>query len=248
MGARRRKEYRVKVGDVELSYLVDGHPSAPPLVLLHALSMNARDWSRVSLLLGQQFRVYSLNFRGHGGSGWAPTYAFKDLATEVVGFLDALGIDRAAVVGHALGGIVATFVAAMFPNRVSALVVEEGPPPRIGGPRMAFGEMGLPGVAYDRLALLQVADQMNHPDGTWARMGLRIRAPTLVIGGGPLSHIPEEWNMELAATIAGGRFVRIPAGHFIHKRRMAEFVAQVWTFLEGQLLRSTSVPRTPAGP
>ena len=162
MGARRRKEYRVKVGDVELSYLVDGHPSAPPLVLLHALSMNARDWSRVSLLLGQQFRVYSLNFRGHGGSGWAPTYAFKDLALEVVGFLDALGIDRAAVVGHALGGIVATFVAAMFPNRVSALVVEEGPPPRIGGPRMAFGEMGLPGVAYDRLALLQVADQMNH--------------------------------------------------------------------------------------
>ncbi|MFO0724729.1 MAG: alpha/beta hydrolase [Myxococcota bacterium] len=227
-------------GEQELSYFVDGNSEAPPIVLLHDLSLNARDFSKVSLALAQRFRVYSLNLRGHGGSGWGTSYGFRELAGDVAAFLEGLRLEPAALLGHGLGGTVATFVAAHYPTKISALVVEEGPPPRRGGPRMALGELGVPGVAYDRAALIQVVAQMEHPDPSWANLGLRIQAPTLILGGGPLSHIPESWSLELAATIARSRFLRIPAGHFIHKRKTAEFLAEVGPFLETHLApRST---------
>jgi pimeloyl-ACP methyl ester carboxylesterase len=57
-------------------------------------------------------------------------------------------------------------------------------------------------------------------------------APTLVIGGGPTSHVPQDELARLAERLPAGRFVTIPAGHLIHTERPARFLAAVTPFLQ----------------
>jgi pimeloyl-ACP methyl ester carboxylesterase len=74
--------------------------------------------------LAERHRVYVLDQRGHGETQ-APAccYAFADLVYDVVTFMDAMRIERAAVAGHSLGSFVAQHLAAAHPARVSRLVL-----------------------------------------------------------------------------------------------------------------------------
>jgi len=63
-------------------------------------------------------------------------------------------------------------------------------------------------------------------------LAAEIRLPTLIIAGGPDSHVPQDLLAELADRIPGGRIVTIPAGHHIHAERPEEFVAAVHAFLK----------------
>ena len=75
--------------------------------------------------LAARHRVFALDQRGHGDSDRPATgYAMHDLAADVVAFMDAQGIRRAAVVGHSMGSIVAREVARLAPARLSHLVLE----------------------------------------------------------------------------------------------------------------------------
>jgi pimeloyl-ACP methyl ester carboxylesterase len=74
--------------------------------------------------------VIALDQRGHGESQWAepPAYATENFAADLVGFLDALGLARAALIGHSMGGHNAMSFAAWHPDRVSALVIVDSRP------------------------------------------------------------------------------------------------------------------------
>ena len=76
-----------------------------------------------------------------------------------------------------------------------------------------------------------VYDQLNDPDPAWWDRLTEITAPTLIIGGGPGSHIPQDKLEETAARLPRGTLRVIPAGHHVHTARPAEFTAAVLAFL-----------------
>ncbi|HSE26634.1 MAG TPA: alpha/beta hydrolase [Gemmatimonadales bacterium] len=121
--AVRFGEVRLATG-VWIRYAEQGDPAGEPVILLHGLSDSWFSWSRVLPLFPSGWRVYALDQRGHGDSDRPESgYTARDLAADVVAFLDAKGIGRATVVGHSMGGIVAQHVAAIAPERLSRLVL-----------------------------------------------------------------------------------------------------------------------------
>jgi len=219
----------VEVGGVRLAYRVSGPSDAPPLVLLHALGESAADWDGVAPVFAQQRRVYALDLRGHGRSDWPGTYSLELMRADVVGFLDVLTLDRVDVIGHSLGGIVAYLVAAGEPRRVRRLVLEDVPAPR---PRKPVTPVRPDGeLDFDWAMVLAVRKQVDTPDPTWLELLDRITAKTLVLAGGPSSHVPQEGTAELARRITDGRVVTIACGHLIHAVEPMTFTKTVLPFL-----------------
>jgi non-heme chloroperoxidase len=109
---------------IRLRYAEQGGGPGEPIILLHGLSDSWFSFSRVLPLLSAQRTVYALDQRGHGDSD-KPTsgYAMRDLAADVIAFMDAKRIDRATVLGHSMGSFVAQQVALAAPQRVSKLIL-----------------------------------------------------------------------------------------------------------------------------
>lgn len=109
---------------VRLRYLAQGDPAGRPVILLHGITDSWFSFSRVLPDLSKAHRVYALDLRGHGDSDRpADGYAPRDMAADVIAFMDALGIRRATLVGHSMGSFVAQQAALAAPERVAALVL-----------------------------------------------------------------------------------------------------------------------------
>ncbi|MER5934034.1 alpha/beta hydrolase [Streptomyces sp. NPDC002054] len=222
----------IDVGGVRLAYQVSGPPDAPPLVMLHALGEDATDWDIVAPVFARSRRVYALDLRGHGRSDWPGTYSLQLMRDDVLGFLDALALDRVDLVGHSMGGIVAYVLAEDCPQRVDRLVLEDVPIPR---PREQTTPARPDGkLTFDWDMVLAVRRQIDTPDAGWLERLSRITAKTLVVAGGPRSHVSQEGIAELARRVPHGRVVTIPAGHLIHKSEPMEFTKAVLEFLQSQ--------------
>jgi len=101
----------------------------PALVLLHAGLADRTMWAEhLEPLAATGRRVLALDLPGFGEAPVAPR---DDAWTDVLETLDALGIERAAVVGNSFGGAVALRVAAIAPARVESLVLISAPPPKL---------------------------------------------------------------------------------------------------------------------
>jgi len=95
------------------------------VVLVHGYGGDKNAWLFVQEPLATGRTVHALDLPGHGDSSKALAggAGLGDLAAVVLGFLDALGIDRAHLVGHSLGGAVVAAAAAMAPGRVRSLTL-----------------------------------------------------------------------------------------------------------------------------
>ncbi len=110
----------VTVNGVQLAYERRGRGT--PLVLLHGFPLDHHLWDEVVPYLEDSFDVILPDLRGFGGSTTVDTpYGMDDYAADIAGLLDQLGIPRAAVVGHSMGGYVALAFARLYPERVSGL-------------------------------------------------------------------------------------------------------------------------------
>ncbi len=115
---------------------VDEYGAGAPVVLVHGLGTTATDlWKNVTAELASDFRVVAYDLRGSGSSQVAPgPYPIELLAGDLAALIDALGLDRVAIVGHSLGGGIALQYAAAHPERTRAVVgvaaVAEPPKPR----------------------------------------------------------------------------------------------------------------------
>ncbi|GAB2749705.1 acetoin dehydrogenase dihydrolipoyllysine-residue acetyltransferase subunit [Salinifilum aidingensis] len=120
---------RVDTADVDgrsLSYSVLGEDApGEPLVLVHGYGGDKNSWLFVQEPLAQQRPVYALDLPGHGASGkdLGGGDVLGTLTRAVTGFLDALGIARAHLVGHSLGGAVSASAAEAAPQRVASLTL-----------------------------------------------------------------------------------------------------------------------------
>jgi pimeloyl-ACP methyl ester carboxylesterase len=110
--------------DVRLRYLDQGDPAGWPVILLHGLADSWFSFSRILSGLSGAHRLYVPDLRGHGDSDRpADGYALRDMATDVVAFMDFMGIPRATLVGHSMGSFVAQQAGATTPERVAGLVL-----------------------------------------------------------------------------------------------------------------------------
>ena len=219
----------IEVGGTRLAYRVWGSPGAEPLVLLHALGEGGADWDVVAPAFARHWQVYAPDLRGHGRSDWPGDYSVELMEADILGFLDALKLDRVDLIGHSMGGLVAYLLAGDHPERVSRLILEDVAAllPRMRGiPQQPEEEL-----PYDWAMVLAIRRQIDNPDPAWlGRLG-QITAETLVIGGGAPSYIPQAWVVELARQINDVQLETIPVGHLIHNASPDAFARMALEFL-----------------
>ena len=109
---------------MQLNYLESGQ-GEQSVLLLHGLFGSARNLTRLASALEPDFRVFRVDLRNHGESFHFDTMSLREMADDVRRLLDFLGIERAALVGHSLGGKVAMQFALSWPQRVTRLVVAD---------------------------------------------------------------------------------------------------------------------------
>ncbi|MBI1416967.1 MAG: alpha/beta fold hydrolase [Limimaricola sp.] len=120
---------RVDCGDVTLSVHRAGQGA--PLILLHGYPQNHHCWAAVAPGFAHDFDVIVPDLRGYGDSDAPPdddahtTYSKRRMAADIIGLMDALGIERAAVLGHDRGARVAYRLALDHPTRIFALGIVE---------------------------------------------------------------------------------------------------------------------------
>jgi pimeloyl-ACP methyl ester carboxylesterase len=140
------------VGDLSLYYETHGAVGDAPIVLVRGLGTQLIEWpsSLIDGLTRDGFYVVTFDNRDAGLSsevvveGPAPAYRLEDMADDVVGLMDVLGIDRAHVFGISLGGMVAQHVAFAHPDRMLSLV----------SVMSSSGDPGLPRPAPEIMARL----------------------------------------------------------------------------------------------
>ncbi|WP_290056456.1 alpha/beta fold hydrolase [Amycolatopsis solani] len=102
--------------------------SGPAVLLLHQTPRSLDEFRELQPLLAGEHRVIALDMPGFGNSTALPApQRIEDYARGVLAALDALGVDRTAVVGHHTGGVVAVELAAAAPDRITAVVLSSTP-------------------------------------------------------------------------------------------------------------------------
>jgi 3-oxoadipate enol-lactonase len=99
-------------------------PTAPTIVLLHALGCTAYlSWAMSIGELSRTYRVITLDQRWHGRGIRSARFRFSDCADDVAALMDELGVERAVIAGYSMGGAVAQLMWRQHPERVSGLVL-----------------------------------------------------------------------------------------------------------------------------
>jgi len=111
-----------------LYYELHGPPDGEPLLLSSGLGGSAHYWRPNVETFAEHFRVLSYDHRGTGRSDLVlpETVSIEDMADDVIALMDALGIERAHFVGHAIGGMIGMAIALKARDRLRRLMVING--------------------------------------------------------------------------------------------------------------------------
>jgi 3-oxoadipate enol-lactonase len=222
----------VGLEDVNLFARTYARRKRRPVVLLHALGETSASWTQVAPVLARVYQVHVLDLRGHGWSSWTGPYSLEKMSEDVLAFMDTVGLDRPHLVGHSLGGVLAYLLAERHPHRVGRLVLEDPLPPLPRprtSPERPEGELN-----FDWDLVAPLVAQADDPPSRWWDDLTSITAPTLVIGGGPTSHVPQDQLAEMARQIPSGTFTTLDTGHQVHRARPGEVADLVMAFLAGK--------------
>jgi pimeloyl-ACP methyl ester carboxylesterase len=107
-----------------LAYIDRGERAGPAVVLIHGYTDNARDWVPMLPYLSKRYRLILVDIRGHGQSSKPECcYTRLDFAYDIKLLLDALGVQKADIVGHSLGSIIGQTFAEYWPERTAHVVL-----------------------------------------------------------------------------------------------------------------------------
>jgi pimeloyl-ACP methyl ester carboxylesterase len=123
---------RVRVGALNIHCVVWGRGNDPIAVLLHGNGGHAHWWDSLLPALVPGHQVIAPDLRGHGKSEWPepPCYRLDDFAADLMGLLVHLAPEPVVLVGHSMGGRVAAWCAAHYPERFRRLALLDT---RMGG-------------------------------------------------------------------------------------------------------------------
>jgi pimeloyl-ACP methyl ester carboxylesterase len=225
--------------------------SGPPLILLHGLAGSGTWWDRNVPALSEAFSVTTVDLPGFGTSHPDARLILDEVPGQVAALIGELGLERAHLVGHSMGGLVAGGVAADYPERVDRLVLVDAGFLSLD-PTLRHRVTGmirtLPWTAPSILPVLMrdlmrsgpirmaaaTADLLRKD---WSDKLPSISAPTLVIWGEHDRVCNPRIGEQIAATVPDARLVIIPgAGHNPMWERPDDFDRQVLPFLQGASL------------
>lgn len=108
---------------LNLAYVELGNPKGRPLLLLHGFTDTSRSWSLIAPYLSDH-RLLIPDQRGHGAADAPPCcYSSHVYADDARQFMDLLGLERVAVLGHSMGSMTAITMASEYPDRVTEIVL-----------------------------------------------------------------------------------------------------------------------------
>jgi 3-oxoadipate enol-lactonase len=116
---------------VNTYYEDHGDAKSYPLILIHPIGGNILIWHHeIPLLLKSGFRVIAYEIRGHYRTGMSKVgaYAMQDLVTDLEHLLEHLNIKKCTIIGHSIGGIIASMYAAEHSDTVDAIVMINSSP------------------------------------------------------------------------------------------------------------------------
>ena len=151
---------RARVNDTDVAWFEVGH--GDPVVLVHGLADDHRAWRRVVGRLMLSRRVILYDFRGHGSTTLGEADGtLRQLGDDLVGVLDAIGLDQATVAGFSLGGTIAMRAAIDHPERIAALALV-GTSSRVNGAARAWYEERARLVELNDPSLRETLDADTH--------------------------------------------------------------------------------------
>jgi pimeloyl-ACP methyl ester carboxylesterase len=124
----RDLEIELPLPQLRLAARVWGDPSLPRLLALHGWLDNAASFETLAPLLCKHFHIVALDLPGHGRSQHRPAglwYHYVDYLGDVLAAADALAWQRFGLLGHSLGGAIASMIAAVAPERIDRLLLIE---------------------------------------------------------------------------------------------------------------------------
>jgi 3-oxoadipate enol-lactonase len=150
------------INSVPINFTLDGTTGAPLITFAHALSLNLRSFDDQIDAFKDQYRVLRLDLRGHGKTDKdGGSFSMEDLADDVVGLWDHIGVEKSHFVGSSLGAMVGLALALDHADRLSSLtfMASQGalPPERIGASRANIAAMR----ASDATAQTTMADEAD---------------------------------------------------------------------------------------
>lgn len=106
----------------------EGPDNGPPMLLIHGISGRWQDWESVIPIFADEWRIYSVDLRGHGKSSWVPDgYHWRNYALDQVRFIEDVIQESAYIIGHSLGGSTALGLCAERSDLVLAAIFEDPP-------------------------------------------------------------------------------------------------------------------------
>ena len=121
------KEKIFNTGSVKINY-AEGPASGPPLVLLHGIISRWQYFLPMIPSLLARWRIFSLDFRGHGKSGRVKgKYQIENYTQSIIAFLQKKITEPTILLGHSLGGAVALITANKLPGAVKAIIIGDTP-------------------------------------------------------------------------------------------------------------------------
>jgi len=157
------------VGGVRLHYYRTGHGEKPPLVLVHGFTDSGLCWSRVAHDLEAEYDVVMPDMRGHGLSARVGPGDDVDMAADLAGLIQGLGLKRPIVGGHSMGAMVTYELGVRHGELASALVLEDPPwwidrPPPGHGPPVGQWASELAGKTEEELLAQYRLEQPRWPE------------------------------------------------------------------------------------
>jgi pimeloyl-ACP methyl ester carboxylesterase len=219
----------------------------PPLVLLHGLAGSGGWWRRNVPALSSAYRVTVIDLPGFGSSHPGARLILDELPAQLAALLGELGIERAHVMGHSMGGLVAGALAADHPERVDRLVLVDAGflsfdpiwRHRVTGllRTLPWSWTILPLLVRDLVRsgptrMAGATAEVLRKD--WRHKLPAITAPTLVVWGEHDRVCSPRIGEQIVATVPDARLVTIGgAGHNPMWEKQADFDREVLAFLRG---------------
>ena len=250
----------IEINDAKIYYRVFGYdqPERAPIVLIHGSTIDSHtDWDSLIPALAQHYKVFAPDCRGHGKSNNPNmSYAFKELADDVAGFVRAIGYERAHIIGHSNGGNVALVVGVEHPE-VTQTCIPQAANAYVTRylidrePKVFDTERVTREATEWRDEMIELHSEVNGQeywkDLLWLTMKeiisepnyspqdlARVNVPMLVImGAEDTVNAPDEHAQYIANNIPNAElWIPEKTGHNVHKEREQEWVEKVLGFLE----------------
>lgn len=247
---------RMPVGNLDVNCDLRGPEGAPVVTFVHGLAASMEIWAGQAERLSGRYRVLRYDLRAHGGTASADVPCSRhDLAADLAGLLDVLGIERTAVVGHSAGGVVTQQFAVDYPERVAALgfigtasecndktaawytkCIDAA---RSEGGEAVMKAMGMKperGPVPDGPGMAPVIEAMRTLNADPLTTALKaVTAPTLIVVG-EKDFLGVGGSVILSRTVAGSELEIVPGrGHGIYLEDPDWFAARLGAFLDKHL-------------